>query len=261
MANPKIFIDDLEDGPEIVRGTLPVTGTSERTDWLRRFSAPPEPAIRRDADPYSPAYARTDIEETAGTILHFWFDYAADRPALLAERNALWFGGGFELDRIIAHRFTGIVAMLASGEARRWAMRSARHRLAASVALDQFTRNIFRNDAAAFENDPLALALTKEAILSTEDLTLKPVERMFLYMPLMHSESATDQRRSLEKFTALAEAAPPGAESSFANTLDFAKKHAAIIRRFGRYPHRNAMLGRTSTQAERTFLQKPGSGF
>jgi uncharacterized protein (DUF924 family) len=261
MATTRRLIDDLEEDAEIIRGAVPVTGATERQDWLRRYNAPPDLVHYRETDPYSPAYARPSIEETAGTILHFWFDYAADRPALLEERNKMWFRGGFELDRTIAHRFSGIVAKLASGEARRWAQRSARHRLAAIIALDQFSRNIFRGSAAAFENDPLALALCKEAILAGEDMALKPVERIFLYLPLEHSESASDQRRSLEKYAALAEAAPPGTEAILASTLDYAKRHAAIIRRFGRYPHRNAALGRLTTSAERAFLERPGSRF
>lgn len=226
-----------------------------------RYNTPPEPIEFADEDPYSQRYARTDIDETAGTILHFWFGYVADRPALLPERNHFWFTADFDNDRIIAHRFSEIVARLASGEARRWARKSPRDRLAAIVALDQFTRNIFRDQAAAFENDALALHLASEGVANGDDLHLAPAERAFLYMPFMHSESSTSQRRSVALFTALASEAAPDYRTHFAHTLDFAKKHANIVRRFGRFPHRNEMLGRKSTSQEKTFLTKPGSRF
>jgi uncharacterized protein (DUF924 family) len=214
-----------------------------------------------DDDPMSAAYARPSIEETAGTILHFWFQNSAERPALISERNKFWFNGGFDIDKVIAHRFTNILAHLASGEARRWAAQGPRERLAAVIALDQFSRNIFRGEAAAFENDALARELTMEALALGIDRQLKPVERWFLYMPLEHSESATDQRRSVEQFGELLADAPPEARQTFASAYDYAKRHAAVIRRFGRFPHRNAVLGRTSNSAELAFLKKPGSRF
>ncbi|MDZ4761063.1 MAG: DUF924 family protein [Alphaproteobacteria bacterium] len=235
--------------------------TGEREDWLKRYNAPPLPILHEDEDPYSPDYSRTSIDETPGTILHDWFGYAADRPALLKARIGLWFDKSFETDCRIARRFGDIVARLASGEARRWAARGPRERLAAVVALDQFSRNMFRDTPAAFENDALALDLTRGAIAAGEDLDLKPAERWFLYMPLEHSESASDQSRSLEVFRALRDEASAEFRPVFATAHDFAKKHAAVIRRFGRFPHRNAILGRVSTSAERAFLARPGSGF
>lgn len=226
-----------------------------------RYNLSAIPTEYPDEDPYSPAYARTDIDETSGTILHFWFLHAAERSRLINDRVRFWFGGGFEVDKLIAHRFGDILAKLASGEARRWAARSPGERLAAVIALDQFSRSIFRGRREAFENDPLARELTMNAIASGEDLQLKPVERWFLYMPLEHSESATDQRRSLEKFRALLDNAPADARPAFASAYDYAQKHAAVIRRFGRFPHRNEALGRTSTTAELAFLKKPGWRF
>jgi len=226
-----------------------------------RYNATPSPVVEDNPDPLSPVYARTDIDETPGTVLHFWFGYAAERPGLIAEREAMWFRNSFDTDRAIAHRFADLVAKLASGEARRWAKAGTRERLAAVIALDQFSRNIFRNEAGAFENDALALELAKEGLSAGEDMNLRPIERWFLYMPLEHSESASDQRRSVEKFEALLAEAPPEARDIFESALDYAKRHAAIIRRFGRFPHRNAILKRTSTSAERIFLSKPGSSF
>jgi uncharacterized protein (DUF924 family) len=262
--NGRIFIDDLEGAPAAPRAPLPgpvSPDANERDDWMRRRNLAPTPLAFADEDPYSASYTRFDVDETAGTILHYWFGYAADRPASLQDRMTLWFGGSFELDRIIAYRFSNIVARLASGEAHRWAAQGPQERLAAVIALDQFTRNIFRNTAAAFENDALALQLCKDAIANGEDMQLKPAERWFLYMPLEHSESATDQRRSVDKFTELLAEATPEFQQPLTSALDFAKRHANVVTKFGRFPHRNAVLGRTTTSAEKAFLAKHPMGF
>jgi uncharacterized protein (DUF924 family) len=241
--------------------TLPRT-EAELAEVRRRYHTAPEgPTSFADDDPMSPAYARTDVDETAGTVLYFWFGLAVDRPALLTERQRLWFKKDFNTDKAIANRFGDLLAKLSSGEAYRWAARGPRDRLAAVIALDQFSRNIFRDTPAAFENDALALQLAKEGLARGEDRTLAPIERWFLYMPLEHSESASDQRRSVEKFDELVRSVPADQRAAFASALDFAKRHAAVIRRFGRFPHRNDILGRTTTTAERAFLAKPGSHF
>jgi uncharacterized protein (DUF924 family) len=240
--------------------TLPRT-EAEIAETRRRYNVSPEAEIFVDDDPMSPAYARTDIDETPGTVLHFWFGYAADRPNLITERQRLWFRKDFNTDKMIANRFGDLLARLSSGEAWRWAARGPRERLAAVVALDQFSRNIFRETPAAFENDALALELAKAGLARGEDMALAPIERWFLYMPLEHSESATDQRRNLDKFTELVASVPADQRAAYAGALDFAKRHAAVIRRFGRFPHRNDILGRTTTTAERAFLSRPGSHF
>ena len=266
--NGRILIDDLEGtpyaappagAPAFVPGE-PVI--SEREDWLKRYNIPPTHAPEGEAeDPLSAKYVRFDLDETPGSILHYWFAFSADRPATLGDRQSLWFGGGFELDRVIAHRFTSIVAKLASGEAVRWAACGPHERLAAVIALDQFSRSIFRKTPGAFENDPLALRLAREGIARREDRMLKPVERWFLYMPLEHSESMDDQNLSVEKFAELLSVATPETQPHFASAFDYAKRHAAVIRKFGRFPHRNEILGRQSTEAELAFLKKPGSRF
>jgi uncharacterized protein (DUF924 family) len=240
--------------------TLPRTA-AEIADARLRYNTTPEPAAFVDDDPMNPAYARADIDETPGTVLHFWFGYAASRPALIAERQRLWFRKDFDTDKVIAHRFSDLLARLRSGEAYRWAARGPRERLAAVIVLDQFSRNIFRDMPASFENDALALELAKAGLARGEDMALAPIERWFLYIPLEHSESATDQRRSVDMFTALVASVPPEQRGGFDPALDFARRHAAVIRRFGRFPHRNSILGRTSTTAERAFLAKPGSHF
>ncbi len=233
----------------------------DAADAFERYNAPPSPIGFEDDDPLSPAYARSNIDETPETILHFWFGYVADRPALLAERNLLWFCGAYETDRMIANRFWDILARLASGLAPGWAARGPRQRLAAVVALDQFSRNMFRGTAAAFENDPLALRLALEGLAKGDDRPLAAIERSFLYLPLTHSESSTHQRMSVELSAQLAAEAPEPFRPYLERSLDFARRHAAIIRRFGQFPHRNALLGRISSSQEIAFLKKPGSRF
>lgn len=258
----RILIDDLEGTPYADRTPGPAMPvTTEREDWLERYNVSPTPIDVEDDDSSLLQYTRPNLDETPGSILHFWFAFSADRTSTVGDRVRLWFRGGFEADRLIAHRFSDIVAKLASGEALRWAARGPRERLAAIIALDQFTRSIFRGTPFAFENDPLALHLAKEGIAAGEDLHLKPVERWFLYMPLEHSESSTDQRRSVAKFAELMEIATPELRPHLASAYDFAKRHAKVISKFGRFPHRNAILGRTTTTAERKFLERPGSRF
>jgi uncharacterized protein (DUF924 family) len=266
--NGRILIDDLEGtpyaappagAPAFVPGQ-PVTG--EREDWLKRYNIPPAPSVEAEIeDPLNAKYVRFDLDETPGSILHYWFAYSADRPATLPDRMSLWFGGGFELDRVIAHRFTSIVARLASGEAQRWAAHGPHERLAAILALDQFSRSIFRGTPGAFENDPLALQLAKDGIARHDERMLKPVERWFLYMPLEHSEAMEDQNLAVAKFAELLQHATPETRPHFASAFDYAKRHAAVIKQFGRFPHRNEILGRPSTEAEIDFLKKPGSRF
>ena len=119
------------------------------------------------------------------------------------------------------------------------------------VLIDQFSRNLHRGSALAFAHDAMALVLAQEAVAQALDAPLEPEQRSFLYMPYMHSESRAVQRESLRLFAALGRA----------ENLHFAQRHAEIIERFGRYPHRNAALGRPSTPEEQQFLQQPGSSF
>lgn len=133
-----------------------------------------------------------------------------------------------------------------------WAWRaSASGRLAEIVVLDQFSRNIFRDTPRAFAQDALALVLAQELVASGQDRSLPAAQRAFAYMPYMHSESALVQTQAVALF------AQPGLE----NNLHFALRHQAIIDRFGRYPHRNAILGRTSSAEELAFLAEPGASF
>ncbi|HET7930646.1 MAG TPA: DUF924 family protein [Rhodanobacteraceae bacterium] len=174
-------------------------------------------------------------------VLAFWFDEAT--PAQHFKKDAAF-------DAAIRARFADTHAAAARCELSAW-RDTADGRLAEVIVLDQFSRNLFRDDARAFATDPLALALAQEAIRAGADRGLPAARRAFLYMPFMHSESRAIHDVAERLFK------QPGLEHNY----DFELKHRAIIDRFGRYPHRNAVLGRTSSAEETEFLQGPGSSF
>lgn len=191
------------------------------------------PAFGADA----PAAAPVDAE----AVLQFWFVELEPRD---------WWRKDPELDQRIASRFGNLLEAAASGALAEW-RDTARGRLAEIIVLDQFTRNIHRGSAEAFANDALALRLAEEAVAAGAALELPVEERRFVYMPYMHSESAAVHETAMRLF------ATPGLEKN----LDFERRHKAVIDRFGRFPHRNALLGRESTAEETEFLKQPGSSF
>ena len=174
-------------------------------------------------------------------VIKFWFE------ELQPEQ---WFNGGAELDRLISERFTDLLIQARKGELSSWRT-EPQGRLAEIIVLDQFSRNVYRDSAEAFSADPMALVLAQEAIRCGDDQKLSPQMRIFCYLPYMHSESKVIHQDALVLFENL----------GLASNLDFEHKHKAIIDRFGRYPHRNQLLGRESTAEELEFLQQPGSSF
>jgi uncharacterized protein (DUF924 family) len=178
---------------------------------------------------------------TATQVLTFWFGELTP---------AQWWRKDVALDRVIAERFATTLAAAKAAELADW-RDTARGRLAEVIVLDQFSRNVFRDRAESFAADGMALALAQEAVRAGLDRQLPVSERAFFYLPYMHSESAMIHQDALRLFD------QPGLESN----LDFERRHYAIIARFGRYPHRNAILGRASSAAEIEFLQQPGSSF
>jgi uncharacterized protein (DUF924 family) len=174
-------------------------------------------------------------------ILKFWFEELEPKQ---------WWVKDFELDQLIIARFSEIHDRAARCELAGW-RKNASGRLAEIIVLDQFSRNMFRGSPFSFAYDNLALALSQEAISAGADQLLSPVERNFIYMPFMHSESLQIHEEAVELFRR------NGQQGNF----EYELKHKAIIERFGRYPHRNEVLGRASTEAELEFLQQPGSSF
>ena len=172
---------------------------------------------------------------TPQDILTFWFEDLEPKD---------WWVGGAAIDQSISQRFGDTVEQALRGELYDWRA-TAEGRLAEIICLDQFTRNICRGTAKAFAGDPMALVLCQEAMAGGHDLALTKSQRSFLYMPLMHSESLAIHRLAAEKFEAL----NPGEDHTFLND------HTDVIAQFGRYPSRNAALGRTSTPEELAYLK------
>ncbi|MEM9738985.1 MAG: DUF924 family protein [Pseudomonadota bacterium] len=194
-------------------------------------------------------------------LLEDWIGPAAHDAILAKARRRVWFGKSHALDRDLEARYLPTLEALAKGLGEAWAERGPRPRLAAIIAMDQFTRNIFRGTPGAFALDTKALGLAKEGLVLGQDRELTEVEQMFFYLPIEHSERAGDQQLSIDLFTQLLQTARPAFQAMAEDSLDFAHKHKAVIDQFGRFPHRNAILGRESTPAEQDYLAQPGSGF
>lgn len=189
----------------------------------------------------------------AKTVLEFWLQDALELGWPSKNMSALWWGGNAALDRDIDTRFGRLVREAVAGGLERWEARPL-DRLALVILLDQFTRNVFRAQAQAFSGDTRAQALVIDALKGEWDGLLPLAGRIFLYMPLMHAETITLQEESVRRFKAmLAEAAPERAQDLQGN-LEFAEKHRDMIAAFGRFPYRNAVLGRVSTTREQEFL-------
>ena len=181
-------------------------------------------------------------------VLAFWFGVGGE----YGKAHKRWFEKDAAFDAEIGRRFRPLYERLSANE--EW-LDPARPCLARIVVLDQFPRNMFRGSPRAFASDAQALAAARQAVAARYDRDLLPVERMFVYLPFEHSERLDDQERAC----ALCE--PLGAFPETADIPRYARAHRDIIRRFGRFPHRNALLGRASTPEELAFLQQPGSGF
>jgi len=193
-------------------------------------------------------------------VLEFWFGQLDESGAADAEHARRWFVKDEGFDREIRARF-GVTHDAAAGGKREGWLAEARGSLAYVIVLDQFSRNLFRGDARAFAADARALAAAQKGVERGHDRMLRTDERAFLYMPFMHSEDLEMQDRSLQLFVALAADAPPAHTGMAANQVRYAERHREIIARFGRFPHRNAVLGRPSTAEEVEFLKQPDSGF
>lgn len=181
------------------------------------------------------------LSEEAANVLAFWFD------ELKAEQR---FAKNAEVDATIRKRFGDLHGRLSQHVPDDWTA-NPQALLAAVIVLDQFSRNLYRDDPRAFQNDGVALNLARLALKCGDDTLLSVPERQFLYMPFMHSEDADDQDRCVELMH----------EIGNAQASDFARQHKAIIDRFGRFPHRNEALGRNTTAEEAAFLMEPGSSF
>jgi uncharacterized protein (DUF924 family) len=198
--------------------------------------------------------------DEARSVREFWFGRLPLSAEALRERMAFWFGEDnlvltAQRDEQIRARFGELFERAAAGELESWAD-GPRRRLTLIIVLDQFPRNMFRGSARAFAFDEKALALALSGMQSGADAALDAVERIFFYMPLQHAESLEVQDESVAAYRRLQAEAPQELRGSLSGALEYAEQHRSIIERFGRFPHRNRLLGRASTPAEEAWLSE-----
>jgi uncharacterized protein (DUF924 family) len=198
-------------------------------------------------------------------LLAFWFEDCGRAPERIGRLSERWFAGGPAFDTALAERFEPLLARAEAGDRdvdldlHHWE-RTPRGTLARVLVLDQLPRNLRRGDPRAFALDARARAVARAAIERGVDQRLHAVEAVFLYLPLEHSERVDDQHRCVDLFERLEGRAPEPARGAFARFTDFARRHRAVIERFGRFPHRNAILGRRPSSEEDRYLAGGGGG-
>jgi len=193
-------------------------------------------------------------------VLDFWFGPAGAATEIVGRQCKLWFGKSATDDQAVIEQFASTLVAATAGLLDHWAD-TPRGRLALLVVFDQFPHHIHRNQPQAFATDPQALALSLAALKAGDEQQLTPVERVFLYLPLEHAESKAMQDRSVSLYEKLAREAAIEERTLFDDFLKYARQHRDVVARFGRFPHRNAILGRPSTDDELEFLTRPGSRF
>ncbi|MDX1487594.1 MAG: DUF924 family protein [Acidiferrobacterales bacterium] len=184
----------------------------------------------------------------------FWFGPLGEDGLPRKDRWRLWFGANRRADDFICQRFGALLDQAARGELKDWAQ-TARGRLALILLCDQFSRNIYRGTAGAFAHDETALTECTEGIECGHDRELEPIERAFFYMPMEHCEQLSMQERCVRHYEQLLQEVPPVTARGLRSFLQHAQDHRDIVRRFGRFPHRNRVLGRPSSVAEADFLR------
>lgn len=200
------------------------------------------------------ATTRRSMNPQAQAVFDFWF-LPPDSAGAGASRRE-WFQKDAAFDQQIRERFGALIDQALAGGLHQWDAEGPQPALARILLLDQFTRNVHRGTPLAFAGDHQALQAAQDMVDADEDLALPPLQRAFVYLPFEHAEDAAMQQQSVALFTRLS-AATPGIDSM----LDYARRHREVVLRFGRFPHRNAILGRASTPEELEFLRQPGSGF
>ena len=194
------------------------------------------------------------------SVLDFWFGTAGSATEIVGRQRKLWFGKSRANDQDVTERFSTTLVAATAGQFNHW-VSTPRGRLALLIVFDQFPHHIHRDQPQAFATDPQALAVSLDALAAGEDKQLTPIECVFLYLPLEHAESIAMQDLSVSLYEKMAGDASADEHALFDDFLNYARKHRDVVARFGRFPHRNAILGRPSTADELEFLKQPGSRF
>ncbi|WP_028620928.1 DUF924 family protein [Pseudomonas sp. Ant30-3] len=193
-------------------------------------------------------------------LLDWWFGSSESVQETVADKGKLWFGKRDSQDLDAQMRFGDWVEQALAGELTEWAQRPEGW-LALVLLLDQLPRMIFRNSPKSFSGDLRAQALVAQGIAADFDRQLRPIQRVFIYLVFEHCENLAVQNEAVSRYIDLLTELPEADRKLFTDYLDFAEKHQKVIARFGRFPHRNAVLGRDSTAEELVFLSEPGSRF
>jgi uncharacterized protein (DUF924 family) len=203
------------------------------------------------------------MNEQAQAVFDFWFQPGPGQPADAPRRE--WFQKDDAFDREISSRFGTLIDQALAGGLLEWDAEGPPSQLARILLLDQFTRNVHRGTPKAFAGDALALQAAQAMVDAGQDVALPPLQRAFVYLPFEHAEDMAMQELAVAFYTGMEseerDVASEATLKGIAGMLDYAQRHREVIGRFGRFPHRNAILNRPSTAEEQAYLQQPGSGF
>jgi len=194
-------------------------------------------------------------------VLDFWFGASSADGVLDPVKQKMWFGDGRKYDAEVREKFGALHEHACSGELEEEWAGTLLGRLALIIVLDQFSRHVYRGTARAFAQDAAAQKLAVDGINRKLDRELNPAQRTFFYLPFEHAEDVELQRLGVRCFDGLARTVAGALHGDYESFLDYARRHRDVIERFGRFPHRNAILGRESTPEEKKFLDEPGSAF
>ena len=200
------------------------------------------------------------MNETPASILDLWFGNDLESPEAVGKLSSRWFASDPAFDELISSRFKSLPDQALLGEFIDWT-ESPLGTLALVIALDQFPRNLHRGKAQAFAYDSAAVEISREAVSRRVDRELHPLQAVFLYLPFEHAENLDLQNHCVSLFQQLMERAPDPLMNSFASFLGYAERHHVVIEKFGRFPHRNDILGRRSTAEEIEYLRAGGDTF
>lgn len=228
--------------------------------WAPSVTRSDRTARSRALEPLGGCAARSGLQATEEDILSFWFADAVENPAQAMQRRSFWFQANPAVDELISRRFSTSIQCAARGDLSAWEQ-TPRACLALVILLDQFPRNLHRGKSEAFQYDSRALGVASRGVETGHLEKLSTIEQCVFVLPYEHSEDVSVQRAGIGLFERIVAGADPEWEPSARVSLHFARRHLEIVKRFGRFPHRNAVLGRPSTSAEQAYLEGGGESF